>query len=196
MRPLDETDVEILRLLVEDARRPFSDIGEHVDLSGPAVSERVARLREEGVVRQFTVDVDRSILGSGVPVLVTVRVRPEAVDGAADAIADRDAVEHVFTTADARVVFNARVGDADVRSFLADAVDLADVIDYDVSLLSDVDWRPEVPGTTFAVDCDECGNTVTAEGTTTRIDGDIYHFCCDSCRSNFEERYERLRDAA
>ena len=196
MRSLDETDVEILRLLVEDARRPFSDIGERVGLSGPAVSERVARLREEGVVRRFTVDLDRSILGSGVPVLVTVRARPEAVEGVADALADREPVEHVFTTADARVVFNARVGDADVQGFLADAVDLADVIDYDVALLSAVDWRPEVPGTVFAVDCDECGNTVTAEGTTTRIGGKIHHFCCDSCRSNFQERYDRLRDAA
>lgn len=196
MRDLDETDVEILRLLVEDARRPFSDIGERVGLSGPAVSDRVARLREEGVVRRFTVDVDRSALGSGVPVLLDLRVRPDAVEAVAGALVERDRVEHVFTTADARVVVHAKVADADVRGFLRDAVDFADLTGFDVSLLSNVDWRPDVPETAFAVDCDECGNTVTEEGTTTRIDGDIYHFCCDSCLQNFEERYERLRDAA
>ena len=45
MRELDETDVQILSLLAEDARRPYSDIGETVGLSGPAVSDRVTRLR-------------------------------------------------------------------------------------------------------------------------------------------------------
>ena len=33
MRDLDETDMEILSLLTEDARRPFSEIGEAVILS-------------------------------------------------------------------------------------------------------------------------------------------------------------------
>jgi len=45
MRDLDDTDLEILSLLAEDARRPFSEIGERVGLSGPAVSDRVTRLR-------------------------------------------------------------------------------------------------------------------------------------------------------
>jgi DNA-binding Lrp family transcriptional regulator len=58
MRDLDETDLEILSLLAEDARRPFSEIGERVGLSGPAVSDRVTRLEETGVIQGFTVDVD------------------------------------------------------------------------------------------------------------------------------------------
>jgi len=83
MREFDETDVAILRYLAEDARRPFSDIGDAVGLSGPAVSDRVTRLREAGVVNRFTVDVDRSQLHAGVPVFVQVR-------GAADVDALRD----------------------------------------------------------------------------------------------------------
>jgi len=46
MRDLDETDMEILSLLAENARRSFSAIGEEVGLSGPAVSDRVTRLQE------------------------------------------------------------------------------------------------------------------------------------------------------
>jgi DNA-binding Lrp family transcriptional regulator len=46
MRDLDETDLEILQLLLSDARRPYSDIAETVGLSAPAVSDRVSRLRE------------------------------------------------------------------------------------------------------------------------------------------------------
>lgn len=39
MQNLDETDMEILSLLAENARMAFSEIGEEVDLSGPAVSD-------------------------------------------------------------------------------------------------------------------------------------------------------------
>ena len=48
----------------------------------------------------------------------------------------------------------------------------------------------------LAVECVECGNTVTAEGESARIDGTLYHFCCDSCRENFEERFDRIEEGA
>lgn len=41
MRDLDETDMEILSMLAADSRRPFSEIGEEIGLSGPAVSGRI-----------------------------------------------------------------------------------------------------------------------------------------------------------
>ena len=48
MRDLDETDLEILQLLLSNARRPYSDIADVVGLSPPAVSDRVSRLQETG----------------------------------------------------------------------------------------------------------------------------------------------------
>lgn len=59
-RNLDEIDLEIVRLLADDARRPFNDIADRVGLSPPAVSDRVDRLREQGVIQRFTIDIDRS----------------------------------------------------------------------------------------------------------------------------------------
>lgn len=76
MRDLDETDMEILSLLAENARRPFSAIGEENGLSGPAVSDRVTRLQEAGVINHFTIDVDRSQLKAGVPVLIQLDFLP------------------------------------------------------------------------------------------------------------------------
>jgi len=65
MRTLDETDREIIRLLLADARRPYSDIAERVDLSAPAVSDRVDRLREVGVIQGFTLRIDGDALSDG-----------------------------------------------------------------------------------------------------------------------------------
>lgn len=196
MRDLDDTDRAILRLLVENARRPYSDIAEHVDLSAPAVSDRIDRLRELGVVRGFTVDVDRSLLRSGVPVLVELAVPVGHAGDAADALRDLDAVEHTFETADGAVIVHATVRDGDVTGLLSQALDLDTVRDMEVRLLQDAEWTPSLGEATLALTCAECGNSVTSEGESARLGGDLYHFCCGTCLAKFEERFDRLQSGA
>lgn len=196
MNELDEIDMEVLRLLMADARRPYSDIAESVGLSAPAVSNRIDRLREAGVIRRFTLDVDRSQLRGGVPVLVTLNVAATAVEGIRDTLREAGAVEHLFTTADSRVVFHATLPTEDVREWLLATLPMDAVSEYDVSLLATTDWSPEIGETEFALSCAECGNTVTSEGTAARIGGTRYRFCCPSCEARFEERYAEHAEAA
>ncbi|MDZ7850971.1 MAG: AsnC family transcriptional regulator [Halodesulfurarchaeum sp.] len=195
MHALDETDLEILQLLVEDARRPYREIAETVDLSAPAVSDRVARLKEQGIVRRFTVDVDRRQLREGTPVLVTLSVAPDAVSDVKDAIGDLEAVEYLYVTVDDSVVFHANAPN-DVGTWLDRLLVTDGIRDIDVSLLSESHWSPTVGATDFATVCDECGNTVTSEGVTARIGGDVKQFCCPSCESRYVERYEELSAGA
>lgn len=198
MRDLDETDLEILQLLLSNARRPYSDIADAVGLSAPAVSDRVARLQETGIVRRFTLDVDRSQLRKGVPVLVSVALAggPDEADAATETLLSTDAVEHVFRTAGGDAVVYARVPDTDVAGWLADALEADAVEDFEVTLLSDAEWSPDLGGTEFALDCAECGNTVDSEGTASRIGGTLYQFCCPSCEARFQEQYEQLEQGA
>ena len=196
MRGLDDTDREILHLLLDDARRPYSEIAEAVDLSPPAVSDRVERLRDIGLVRRFTVDIDRSMLEEGVPVLVTLDTQPGTATRVRDGLANVDAVEYIFRTVDDRVVFTATVLGGEVGAVLTDAVSMDDVRDYEVRLLADTDWSPQISEAELAAECVECGNTVTAEGKTETLDGEVYHFCCENCRDNFVAEYERLSEGA
>ena len=188
--PLDETDFEILSLLAADARRPYSDIGETVGLSGPAVSQRVTRLQESGVIDGFTVSLNRDRLRAGVGVFVTVG-DPADVDALRERLAAADSVEGVFTTADGTVRFTGRMAADDVRSWVGELVGEAG---FDVELLDSVTWEPSVAGSGFAVACAECSNTVDSEGESVRLDGETYHFCCSSCRARFEERYDLLSE--
>ena len=94
MRNLDETDLKILSMLAENARRPFSEIGDEVDLSGPAVSDRVTRLQEAGIINHFTIDVDRSQLRAGLPVLIQVELPSGSHEAARDRVRDSDVVNH------------------------------------------------------------------------------------------------------
>ena len=192
MDDLDETDLRILSMLAENARRPFSEIGEEVDLSGPAVSDRVTRLEEAGVINGFTIDIDRSTLRAGVTVLIDCELPPGSLDAAREAVAAADAVEHVFVTAEGDLRFYARVEATNIREWVAGLFEEVAIDDYAVTLVDDVSWTPSVDGIEFALTCAECGNTVDSEGETARIDGDVYHFCCSSCLSRFEDRYRQL----
>ena len=194
MRDLDETDLEILQLLMADARRPYSEIAELVDLSPPAVSDRVTRLQETGVIRRFTLDVDRSQLRKGIPVLISITSPSEedSIQSIKETFLDTGAVEHIFTTATADLVVFARVPDTDIAGWLADTLDDASV-EFEVTLLSDADWSPNLGDTVFALTCVQCGNTVDSEGTAAHIDGDLYQFCCSSCEARFGEKYEQLQ---
>lgn len=192
MHDLDETDLDILRLLVADARRPYREIADEVGLSAPAVSDRVSRLREQGVIRRFTADLDRQQLREGVPVLVTLGVEPGAVEGVRDAVGDLEAVEHLYVTVDGSVVLHANAP-RNVRGWLEEVLDRDGIETVDVNLLSESHWVPAVGATDLALVCDECGNTVTSEGVTTRVGGEIKQFCCPSCEARYVERYEKLQ---
>ncbi|GAA4057401.1 MULTISPECIES: Lrp/AsnC family transcriptional regulator [Actinomadura] len=70
---LDSTDHEILSLLREDARRTLADIAERVTLSTAAVKRRIDRMRDEGVITGFTVQVDHARLGWGIEAFTELR---------------------------------------------------------------------------------------------------------------------------
>lgn len=196
MRDLDDTDMEILQLLLADARRPYSEIAETVGLSAPAVSDRVSRLKEAGVVNRFTVDIDRSQLRSGIPVLVTLEPTAPGPGAVRSTLLETDAVEHVFTTAEAELVAFARVPDNDIAAWLAETVEMDAIDDFEVELLAGAAWSPDLGGTEFALSCAQCGNTVDSEGTAARIDGSLYQFCCPSCEARFTEKYDELQEGA
>ncbi|QQE75070.1 Lrp/AsnC family transcriptional regulator [Brevibacillus composti] len=50
---MDSVDKEILLILQEQARISMTELGKMVGLSQPAVTERVRRLEERGVIREY-----------------------------------------------------------------------------------------------------------------------------------------------
>lgn len=193
MASLDETDVEILRLLSRDARRSYTDIADAVGLSGPAVADRIERLREAGIINRFTVDIDRTQLGAGAQVFV--RLDPgTSFDLLRSRLDESDAVEHVIVTADGELWFNARVEAQAVRTWISGLLESAEDAAYTVTLVDEIDWQPSLDGTDFALSCAECGNTVDSEGESERIDERLYHFCCPTCQSQFKDRLNRLEE--
>ncbi len=74
---MDVKDRQILALLEEDARRSNSDIARVTGLSAPTVAERIARLRDIGVIKGFTTRIDAAKVG--LPVSAVIEFKPNAM---------------------------------------------------------------------------------------------------------------------
>ncbi|MET8139478.1 Lrp/AsnC family transcriptional regulator [Sphaerisporangium sp. NPDC005288] len=69
---MDDIDRALIGLLQQDATRSYAALGAAVGLSSGAAHERVRKLRERGVIRRTTVDVDPVAAGRGVLAYVMV----------------------------------------------------------------------------------------------------------------------------
>jgi Lrp/AsnC family leucine-responsive transcriptional regulator len=73
---LDAKDREILALLESDGRRSNSEIARLTGLSAPTVAERIARLRDIGVIEGFTVKINPAKVG--LPISAIIEFQPRA----------------------------------------------------------------------------------------------------------------------
>ena len=71
---LDETNRRIVDELRTDARLSMAELGRRVNLSAPAVADRVQRLEREGVITGYRATIDPKAIGY--PLAAVVRIRP------------------------------------------------------------------------------------------------------------------------
>ncbi|MET9699329.1 Lrp/AsnC family transcriptional regulator [Streptomyces sp. NPDC006529] len=69
----DATDWRILEALQADGRATFAELARAVSMSPSAVTERVRRLEEAGVITGYTAVVDPQRLGKAIMALVRLR---------------------------------------------------------------------------------------------------------------------------
>lgn len=70
---LDATDWALLAELQRNGRASLSELARTVSMSASAVTERVRRLEEHGVVRGYRAEIDLALVGY--PILAFVRLR-------------------------------------------------------------------------------------------------------------------------
>ncbi len=71
------SNFELVKLLMENARMPYTEIARRLGVSETAVRKRIRRLEREGVIRRYTVEVDLRRLGFGVQAIIGVDTLPE-----------------------------------------------------------------------------------------------------------------------
>jgi Lrp/AsnC family leucine-responsive transcriptional regulator len=75
-KQLDETNWQLLEALQQNARLSYSELGQRVGLTAPAVAERMRKMEEQGIITGYTASVDLTQLG--LPIVALVRLVPAA----------------------------------------------------------------------------------------------------------------------
>ena len=73
---LDDVDGRLLDILHQDARTSIADLARALNMSAPSVSERLKRLKESGVIQDFTIAVDPKMLGYALSFYIRIRPLP------------------------------------------------------------------------------------------------------------------------
>lgn len=77
---LDNMDFSILRLLQENARITVKEISEKVHLSTTPVHERIKRMEEAGVIKQYATLLDHTKVKKGLMVICYVSIKQHSKD--------------------------------------------------------------------------------------------------------------------
>lgn len=60
---LDNIDFQILRILSENSRIQWKDLGEQIHMTGQAVGNRIKKLEDSGVIKAYSLIIDEMELG-------------------------------------------------------------------------------------------------------------------------------------
>ena len=76
---LDAKDFAILEALQQDGRVPLAELGRKIGLSQPAISERVKRLEDRGVIAGYAARIDLPALGLNVMAIICLKTAHEHI---------------------------------------------------------------------------------------------------------------------
>lgn len=75
---MDHTDHKILEILQTNARVSMKDLGKMVGLTAPAVSERVKKLEDSGVITGYMASINYAKLGRTISAFIDVSMASES----------------------------------------------------------------------------------------------------------------------
>jgi Lrp/AsnC family leucine-responsive transcriptional regulator len=97
---MDDRDRRILRVLQDDARATFAEIGDRVGMASSTAHDRVRKLEQARVIRAYRADVDPELLGLFVTALVSVTpLDPKQPDDLPQRVVEFEEVEDCHSVA-------------------------------------------------------------------------------------------------
>mgnify|MGYP001193066822 CR=1 FL=1 len=135
---LDEKDVAILEALQEDGRMPLAELGRRIGLSQPAMSERVKRLEERGVITGYGARIDLKALGLGMMAIIRLKTAHENIRACLGAFSELSYIVEVHrVTGDDCFVLKAVVPSPEDLNVIVDSVGRFGVVTTSVVLKSE-----------------------------------------------------------
>jgi len=123
---LDDLDIQILRLLSENAKLTYTEIGKHLNVAHSTVYERIKKLEKYGVIEKYTIIVDASKVGRKfLTAIMTICTDPKETENVAKKLAEWENVLEVSNSLSEELLIIAKVIAEDqekLHSFIANSI--------------------------------------------------------------------------
>jgi len=123
---LDNLDWRILRLLQENAKLTYTEIGNKLDVAHSTVYDRIQRMEEHGIIKKYRAVVDLQKTGlQQIMALMTIYTEPKESEHIANKLAEFPEVLEVSSSFSEELVINAKVVSQDqpkLHAFIAQSI--------------------------------------------------------------------------
>ena len=93
---LDELDQKIIRLLIENARISYSDIGEETGISRVAVKARIQAMEKQGIIEEYTTIINPQKISGAVSCYFEIEIKPDHLSQVTDILHNNDTVTQIY----------------------------------------------------------------------------------------------------
>ena len=95
---LDKIDLKILRILQEDGRKSYREIGRELKISEGTVRARIKKMRENGIINGFYISVNPHKLGKDVIAILGLYLKPSEVKKTLEILKSYDEITQLYQT--------------------------------------------------------------------------------------------------
>ena len=93
---LDALDQKIVRLLIENARASYSEIGERVGISRVAVKARIQALEQRGIIEEYTTIVNPQKISGAVSCYFEIETLPETLAEVTERLRRNETITQIY----------------------------------------------------------------------------------------------------
>lgn len=93
---LDKLDQEIIRLLIENARISYSDIGQKIGISRVAVKARIQALEKRGVIEEYTTIINPQKISGAVSCYFEIETLPDTLTKVTEILRQDETVTQIY----------------------------------------------------------------------------------------------------
>lgn len=93
---LDALDQKIVRLLIENARISYSDIGQEVGISRVAVKARIQALEQRGIIEKYTTIINPQKISGAVSCYFEIETLPDTLAEVTETLKENEAITQVY----------------------------------------------------------------------------------------------------
>ncbi|MGC8558216.1 MAG: winged helix-turn-helix transcriptional regulator [Nitrososphaeria archaeon] len=190
---LDNIDLTIVNELMKDGCLSLRDISKVTGLSAPALSSRIKRMKDAGIIKGTTVIIDRSKVSDGIIVMLLIRCDPSKISNATQKLSSFDEITDVYKVSGSySIMVKAEVENMYSLNVLNEKTSgIEGVTEINTLIVNEYTKEQQKPFKRLKVNlkCEYCGNHISGRPYEIEYMGVTRFFCCPTCLGEFKKKY-------